>query len=76
MARNDLDEGNRGVICIVFCVVLFVSSFLVGFSWRILDYDMYGLKVNEISRAVIEQNTYDSGRQRLQLLKERLCLQN
>ena len=62
MARNDLDEGNRGVICIVFCVILFVSSFLVGFSWRILDYDMYGLKVNEISRAVTEQNTYDSGR--------------
>ena len=29
---------------------------------RILDYNMYGLKVNEISRAVVEREAYDSGR--------------
>ena len=59
---ESLEEGNFIVCCGVFCLILFVSSFLVGFSWRILDYDMYGLKVNEISRAVIEKEAYDSGR--------------
>ena len=57
-----LEESNRWVWCIVLSLTLFVSSFLVGFSWRILDYDMYGLKVNEISRAVVEREAYDSGR--------------
>ena len=57
-----MEEGNFIVCCGVFCLILFVSSFLVGFSWRILDYDMYGLKVNEISRAVVEKEAYDSGR--------------
>ena len=57
-----LEESNRWVLCVVLSLVLFVSSFLVGFSWRILDYNMYGLKVNEISRAVVEREAYDSGR--------------
>ena len=57
-----LEDSNRWVWCVVLSLMLFVSSFLVGFSWRILDYDMIGLKVNEISRAVVERKAYDSGR--------------
>ena len=57
-----LAEENYAPVCLVACVIIFISSFLVGFSWRTVDYDQYGIVVNEISRAVVSEQVYDSGR--------------
>lgn len=57
-----MDSENYMPVCLVLSVIIFISSFLIGFSWRVVDYDQYGLVVNEISRAVVSETVYESGR--------------
>eukprot|EP00949_MAST-11_sp_MAST-11-sp1_P002397 g2397.t1 len=55
-------DAEKKVICGVCGVVAIVSIFLIAFSFYIIDYDEYGLKVNAYSWHLIDEEVYDSGR--------------
>eukprot|EP00457_Paulinella_chromatophora_P007447 gb/GEZN01007470.1/.p1 GENE.gb/GEZN01007470.1/~~gb/GEZN01007470.1/.p1 ORF type:complete len:403 (+),score=85.75 gb/GEZN01007470.1/:107-1315(+) len=53
--------GRQETCCCAWMVILIVSSFLLGYSFRIINYDEYGLKYNQINKK-IDPEAYSSGR--------------
>mmetsp|Transcript_11257 Transcript_11257/g.26566 ORF Transcript_11257/g.26566 Transcript_11257/m.26566 type:complete len:433 (-) Transcript_11257:76-1374(-) len=59
--RGAMDDQSKKVAGCCCFVVLFVASFLIGFSFRIVDEGSYGLKFNELDKKA-DPDAYDTGR--------------
>lgn len=61
----DMSEVPDNVIYLGACccaMILFISCFLIGYSFRIVDWDEYGLLRAELSGAIVDNAVYDTGR--------------
>lgn len=61
---GDVFESEESKMCAMACcgLILFISCFLLGFSFRVIDYDEYGLLRAELSGAIVDKQVYHTGR--------------